>query len=491
MGAIISSIINNVSKNLISIFPSLNPSQDDNYLDDFVIHLLNNSLIVFNTITAKNALGDNYSKQSLVDYYKKSYINSLLSNGFSYSNIENMFSYYPSEVSYNVELIGEYVINMPFCKFLEKTDNPHVLVIKLDGNSKYDELNMLSSILREKLRFNNLILNFSYDPIKKMNFLSLSSILYDDSLYYPESKSWKHLIGSAFTELFLIAEIFHGSWHLIVAHIVYIAQESLKNTNILDIFNLSEENVFLKALEVKIIVFGTNHIFGQVLNDNPKFIKFLKNYISNFLNNFNINTVFSDYFIHDLNHNQHWMIGMEQNIKDISEFVDSIFNGLKNESSNKQKNSVAVNLTNENNQFTHHISSKYIINVDLCKCPNLLKKYLQILLVVGGSFHSTTLEFGKLVYTDLIINHYFDLEFYQILTQVITIDKSDLFLGDVRLYKGSFYNEEIMAFSANLFESRNKISTIIKTNKIFPSSSFASIEDAYNHIDINTHTTFV
>jgi len=475
MGNFIGNIINNISKSLIvNIFSSA--SKEDKYLDDFIVPIVNDSIVLAGSIQLDSNLGNDLSKTSMINFFKKSYFNTLLKNGFDSESIENMFANYPSNASDNVDLISEYMSHMPFCKFLETTDSEDYLCLRLDGNSKYDDLNTISSILREHLTFSESILLFSFNKDQEINFLHLESFYYQNQSININHPLWKSLLIDAFTQLFLVIEVIHGLWHLITAHIVYIAQESLKGTQILDLFNMSEKNIYLKALEVKSLLFGTKHIFGQVLNDNPRFMKFIKKYLSDFFNNFNIETIYKDYMVHNLP-KSNWLIGMDGNINTINKFVSSIFDN--------------TNYNVENVKFGKYLESKYIINIDLAKSDNLLRRYLEILLVVGGSFHSTTLEFGKLIFTDLLKTSIFDTQFYQIATGVITIAKSDEFLGDIRLYTGQYYNNEMLQFTKDLHESRLINNELVIQNTVFHSATFTSIDAANNYIEMNTPSPFV
>jgi len=171
---------------------------------------------------------------------------------------------------------------------------------------------------------------------------------------------------------------------------------------------------------------------------------------------------------------------LQKNIKTIQDFTESLFE--------------KYDLSEENRIFSNYIDQKYIININnsqISKQPDLLKKYLQILYVVGGSFHSTTLEFGKLFFTPLIDSTYFDIEFYEIATNVITVNKDHVFFGDFRLYVKDRYNALFNQFSKNLHKDRVEVSKIVERNHIFKSTTFSLIEDAHKYCSMNTTTTFV
>ena len=168
---------------------------------------------------------------------------------------------------------------------------------------------------------------------------------------------------------------------------------------------------------------------------------------------------------------------MQENINSINRFVNKVFE--------------SEDFTKENEKFNQFVEKKYIINADLAKSPNLLRKYLEILLVVGGSFHSLTLEFGKLIFTDLLKKDIFNAQFYQIATAVITISKDDNFLGDIRLYDGNAYNQQILDFTADLYKSRIETNKLILQNQIYRPAAFTSIDVANHYVEINTPSTYV
>jgi hypothetical protein len=203
---------------------------------------------------------------------------------------------------------------------------------------------------------------------------------------------------------------------------------------------------------------------------------FIKDYLSNFFNQFKIDTIYEDYFVHNLP-DANWIIGMKENIQDIEKFVNNIFE--------------TDDFVEENMKFNQIVDRKYIINANLAKSPNLMRRYLEILLVVGGSFHSITLEFGKLIFTDLLKKEIFNAQFYQIATGVITISKDDNFLGDIRLYTGNIYNQQILDFTSDLYKSRLNTNRLVLQNQIYRPAAFTSINVANHYVEINTPSTYV
>lgn len=460
---------------LNNIFNFLNRSsfgQEENYLNLVLPKL---------TIATNNYAAYSYGinkNQAVIERCKnlrKTYIDLLVISGFKETDLNDTYFNFPIIPSINKMLLGEYISQMPFCKYLEKTDNPKELILKLDSNSKYKELNFLSSILRENIVFENLILVFDYDDNKKNNFLLLKHIIFDNKNITKKDNLWITLLQSAYTELFLIISIEHAIWHLMVANIIYLAQQSLKKTEILKIFELAENQVFGKASEVKNILFGTSDIFQQILNNNKPFTDFVKFKITTFFSNFNIDTIYSDYLINDLNPNQNWLTGIESNIIIIKNFVNEIVS--KKDISNENLKFVKF-IESKNNKYSHSYK-----NVSI-------EKYLQILFVVGTVFHSTTFEFTKLIFTDIFNNNSFQPIFYGIAMGTILTDISVSF-GDKSLYKGIYYKQEINYLYNKLEENREIVQEEIHKNKLFKNYNFSTKCDIMRTYQPNTYTTYV
>lgn len=224
------------------------------------------------------------------------------------------------------------------------------------------------------------------------------------------------------TELTLILSIEHSIMHLIVAHIIYIVKNKLYFTEILKVFTMASTNVFIKAFEVKTLLFGTPLVFGQILNNNNAFKKYLDNKITSFINNFDINTVFEDYFnLNNINPNLNWLHGMKDNILIIKNFVNNII--------------IKKDISNENKIINNYLIKKYKNNKDLVNIPNI-KKLLEILFVVGSAFHSTTFEFTKIIMTDVFYNSKLDNLFYGISIQTIVADVSKVFMMKTFIKEG-------------------------------------------------------
>ena len=437
---------------------------------------INNDLInAINTISPTNRPGheveDTFNRCKIL---REAYKKNLFDSGYKTSNLNSTFDNFPIGISNNSDLLGQLISQLTYTQFLEKSIDKKFLLIKLDQKSKNKELNILSSILRENIPFQNLILVFDYQHDKKNNFLSLNHIIYNNNKIYKNDNLWLKLLQSAYTELFLLIEIDHTMWHLRVAHIIYLSTKCLKNTKIIKIFEMASKNVYGKASDVKNILYGTPFVFQQILNDNKKFIKYAKINNETFFNNFNIDTIFNEYIINGLNPNQHWITGMKSNINIINNFVNKVVN----------KSNLSVDNLKLINTVDYY-NDKYSLNYKNVS----IKKYLEILFVTGTAFHSTAFEFTKEIFTDIIfINKYATL-FYQIAIGTISTDISISF-GDVSLYKGEFYKKEVDYLFQILEKNRQIIEKKLK-NSIFKNYNFSTKKDISLTYQPNTYTTYV
>lgn len=177
---------------------------------------------------------------------------------------------FPSKIILNRQLLGKLINIYPYVKYFEGYKKPNEFIIKLNSESKYNELNVLSSILREKLDFKNVILCFHIN-LKTSNF-ELSHIYHKNELIDDDDLIWTSLIQSAYTELTLI---------LLIENIILDLQ--LTNHKLPNIY----QDNFFEKLKLKRLLFDSDILFKQVLSSNVKF----KNYI----NNFNINSVIDSF----------------------------------------------------------------------------------------------------------------------------------------------------------------------------------------------------
>lgn len=442
----------------------------DNYLENYILpNILN--YIFPNYDFVNSFTPSTYQKCIKV---RKSYIEQLSKNNFKLKE-SDVFENYPINASNNKKLIGGYVSNLPYCRFLEKCDYDNNLLIKLDGNSKHEELNFLSSILRENFNFENVTLVFEIENYTNNDFLKLSYIFSYDNIVDIDDSKWLEYLQSAMTELTLLLSIEHAIWHLIVAHIIYIVKNKLYFTEILKVFEMASFNVFIKAFEVKTLLFGTPLVFGQILNNNNAFKKYLDNKITSFINNFDINSVFEDYFnLDSINPNLNWLYGMKDNILIIKNFVNNII--------------TKKDISKEDKLINNYLLKKYKNNKDLVNIPDI-KKLLEILFVVGSAFHSTTFEFTKIIMTDVFYNSKLDNLFYGISIQTIVADVSKVF-GDEELYKGKLYKDEIKKLKEELENSRININNNFENN-IYKNNIYGTKDNMMKKYSPHTYTSYV
>jgi len=456
-----------------NLLKCLKKSSHDKYLNQFILPSCKDVVEQAEYILDLNHT-DVYEK---CDVVRKTYLEQLAKNGYKDLKPEDVYDFFPVNVCENLSLLGNYVSNLPYCKYLEKGQTDNQLLIKLDGESKSIELNLLSRILREKLSFKNIVMVFNVNRYEQINFLEMSHIIYNGKQIYDYDSVWQELVQSGFTEMTLLLSIEHAIWHLIVSHIIYVSKRSLYFTEIVKIFNMADENVFIKSLEVQILLFGTPFVFKQVLNDNEEFKKFLMNKVSNFIDNFNIDTVFNDYFnINNSDPKLNWMPGMKSNIRIIKDFVDKVVS--------------KKDLKKENARFSNYLTRKYD-NLHLNNTPTI-KKFLQMLFVVGTAFHSTTFEFTKMIMTDAFFNENLDKIFYNISLQTI-VTNIDTVFGDVTLYKGAVYKEEVEYLHESLETNRQNIQEHFEKESRggFQNTIYTTQPNMLKKFSTNTFTTYV
>jgi hypothetical protein len=444
----------------------------DDYLEDMVIPLIDGKVPIMEYIKIFKPEEESQI-YNLLGKIRETYVTELGKAGYPNINPEELYFGFPMKASSNPQLLGSYLYNLPLCKYMEKDLTNGLFKVKLNGNSSDSDLNFLSRILRQHINFTNLVLVFRFNP-ELANKLELEYIEHNNQIHNLDSELWLELLQSAYSELVLIIAIEHAFWHLIVAHIVWIAKRSLQGTEILKVFEMAEHDVFIKALEVKFLLFGTPFIFQQTLNLNFEFRKYMVNRIYNFVNTFDINTVYNDYFnLSRLGNDIDWIPGMKSNIDIINKFVSSVC----------QK----YNLDKENERFSKYINKKY--RKKLKNEPDI-NKFLGILFVCGTAFHSTTFEFTKLLFTDIFYNKKFNETFYNISLQTI-VTNIDVVFGDTQLYKGTVYLNEVEKLNKDLEESRAIIYGKSLSNELFRNNIFSEKEQMLKTFSPNTYTTYV
>ncbi len=445
----------------------------DDYLEDFVLPFMNEQVDFPKYIDKLDS--KDFKISELCEKLRSTYIKELIKAGYKNINPSDVFYGFPIDASKNKKLLGAYMFNLPICKYMEKSsDNEYVM--KLDGKSLDHDLNFLSRILRQNINFLPQSLYFKVN-LESENKLEISRIIYDGIIIDESSELWEKLLQSAYSELVLIIAIEHAFWHLIVAHIIWIAKRCLFFTEILKVFEMAEHDVFIKALEVKFLLFGTPFIFQQTLNLNPEFRKYMVKRIGNFIDEFDIDNIYESYFNirpGRLDSDINWIPGMKTNIDIIKKFVENVIS--------------TSNISNENERFAKYITRKYS-KLSLSN-PVSIKKFLEILFVTGTAFHSTTFEFTKLLFTDIFYNEKFNETFYNISLQTI-VTNIDTVFGDLQLYKGKTYKDQVRNLHFELEKSREKMYHELSHNNIFRNNIFSNKNIMLSTFSPNTFTTYV
>lgn len=396
----------------------------------------------------------------------------------------NIFKYYPINVSKNMNLLAEYVSNTIYCQCLEEGEDDFKdnLIIKLDSKSSNNDINILRNFIKKENGFKNLILIFDYDKTKRINFLSLKGIQYENTgkIINATHDEWLNIVQNAYMQLLLIHTQFHALWHLFTAYIVNMAKCRLtnKDNELLKIFEISDEestsdNIFLKALEAKELLLKTSLLFNVVLYNNPKYIQFVNNWINNFIKDFDIDTYYKKYITRNLDTDNHtWIMGFEENLHEIKQYTNAIMNKTNTKNMDISKYNILSNEYNKND----------VINYST-------EKLLQILLLVGGLLHSQTFVYQKTVFTD-IIN--FDSQIkYLIYIFTITYSPNFNVYGDLKLYTGNKYKKEYKNFNEKVVLLKQKIVKEEQENKIFRSFVYASKDVNEKYMTIFTQQTVV
>ena len=419
-------------------------------------------------------------KDDLTDRLKalrSSYMGQLTGVGYKDISENEVFTNFPIEASKDKQLLGCYVSNMPFCKFLEKGSSPAELLMKMGQASACEEMRVLSSILRENLQLLDLTMVFTVDRSKVNDFLALDYIVYKDEKVDVDHPLWLSLVQSAFTELILLVSVEHAVWHLMVAHMVYMANSQLCCTEILKIFNMSSKNVFIKAAEVKFLLFGSPLIFNQTLSNNVRFQAYVNDRISSFIENFNIDTVFDTYFNTAASDpTLNWLPGLKSNVQIIKRFVRSIVK--------KQGNNLSV----ENATLTRFLGTQYAGNPDITNIPSV-KTMLEMLLVLGAAFHSTTFEFTKLLFCDVFNNPKMSSLGLSIAIATIVGEINTVF-GDPSLYNGTLYAVEVATLNKEIDENREKMAKSLK-GSVFSNDVYSTRDVMLKRFATNTYTTYI
>jgi len=366
---------------------------------------------------------------------RKIYINAITNSGYE-PDPETVLYNFPI-VPRDKKLLGKYITESFFMKFLEK--NGEIYEIRLDGTSKYEELNTLVKVLGPSLDFIKMRLVYTKYSENNIQFKHLIH-----NCQY--SKEYKY-IQNGYTQLIFISEVYHSMWHINTALILKIVNLTLEDKELLDVFNIASKNVESLGKFFEGIIFGTPVLFNQILNNNQDFVNFKLSYIKNFFKDFDIKTIFRKYISHDIFEN--CCTGMESNIAVIENFTKSL------------------------------------------KIEESYEKLLQMLLVIGSSFHSTVFEYQKLFFTSIF---YDNPETNKLVFALIVITMSrniDIVFGDTNLYFGNKYVLQISNLYKNINEMRIEIGKIIDADKIYKNNIFNTKEKMIEYFSTNSYTTYI
>lgn len=382
---------------------------------------------------------------------------------------DGAFTNFPKNVTTNKKLLGCYVSNTPFCKHIQKTSNPNQFCIKLDGKSISKELNTLFSIYRDLYPFPQQILYFNVDR-RKVDFLELSHIVYNSKKIDTMDPEWSSLVTNAFTVLHQVTTVPHILWHNKVASIIFDANLKLANTEILKVFDMASKDVFTTAAQINVIL-NTKMTLGESLESSPKFLEFVKEYENNF-EKLDIDTLYVDYFnLKNSDPTLNWIPGMKSNIAIIKQFVDKVIDKYKklNDKSLLQK-------------FFDVFGTK------LSNDTEKIRKMLYHLFIIGSAFHSTTVEYGKLIFTDAF-NMDAVTDVFRFVAVFVMGGNFDTVFGDLVLYTGQTYKDEVIWLESELQKNRARMAKEMK-NSIFNNAIFSTKDEMRRTVTTNSFTTY-
>lgn len=440
----------------------------DNFFGDMIIP----SAIydIFIAISKEVPSDTNVRCQENIEKYE----NNIKSGGYNIA-IGDVLKYFPVVVKDNLHLLGEYIINTPLCMFLEPTEFPHVMVIKLDGKSSNCDLNVFGGLLKEPYGFNNIILFYDYNPHVPINFLKLKNI-YDvekNKIINPMDCEWLEYLQSGYTEIFIALTMYHALWHLMTAYITCVAKENIRDVKLIEVFTMSEQNIFHKANEVKTFFIQSPLLFNTILYNNEIFMNYASQWVNTFVETFDIDTHFETHILRGvLNPNQHWVPGFKENLLVVKSFSQSII---------------------FDSDIQYH--DTHIWNWDLLRNVNpnarTIKtvKLIEILYTLGSVYHSYTFEYQKMGFTELIYVPKIPNNFFLVLLSTLNWKETFPIYGDYSLYNGNKYFLNFDKLSKELEITRNIIIELVKPNKIYKSFIYTNVFEATNNFCINTWNT--
>jgi len=403
--------------------------------------------------------------------------NTIKKNGYLNVDINQILKYFPIEVSNRLDLLGEYIVNTPYCMFLDKVEfNSNELVIKLDGSSTNNDLNIFGQLLKEPYGFEKIILVYDYNQDISINFLKLKYIIDTEKniTIYPNSIDWLYYLQSGYTQIFMVLTIYHALWHLMTAYITCIIKRNVTNKDIVELFTMVEENIFLKANEVKTFFLQSPLLFNTTLYSNDFFMEYAANWVNNFIDNFDLDTHFDNYILRKiLNPNQMWMVGFNENLTLVKNFSESII----------QKTNIKYHLVNAWDWNGYK-------NINPINKQIKLSKLIELNYVLGGVYHSYTFEYQKIGFTDIIYCQKIPKKFFLILLSTLDWNIQFPLYGDFSSRENK-YLIELKELKKNIQENRLNIYELVKHNEIYKSYIYTEIKVFEDNYCINTPNTRV
>lgn len=440
----------------------------DDYFEDKIIP----SVIydIFMAISKEVPYDTNVRCQENIEEYEKN----IKSGGYDIP-ISDVLEYFPIDVKDNLHLLGEYIINTPLCMFLEPTELPYEMVIKLDGKSSNCDLNVFGGLLKEPYGLKNIILFYDYDPYIPINFLKLKNI-YDvekNKIIDPTDNEWLEYLQSGYTEIFTVLTMYHALWHLMTAYITCVAKENIRDIKLIKVFTMSEQNIFHKANEVKTFFLQSPLLFNTILYGNKLFMDYASNWVNTFVDTFDIDTHFETHILRGvLNPYQHWVPGFKENLCVIKNFAQSII---------YDTNIKYYNTRMWNWNLHHNINP----NTKTIKTAKLI----EILYTLGSVYHSYTFEYQKMGFTELIYVPKIPNNFFLVLLSTLDWEEAYPIYGNYSLYKGKKYLNNFNKLNKDLEITRNTITILVEPNKIYKSFIYTNVFEATNNFCINTWNT--
>ena len=114
-------------------------------------------------------------------------------------------------------------------------------------------------------------------------------------IIYPNTNEWLKYIQFGYMEISLVLTIYHALWHLMTAYITCVIKENVYSKDIVELFTMVEQNIFLKANEVKTFFLQSPLLFNTVLYTNKNFMEYATKWVNNFIDTFDTSNQFLVY----------------------------------------------------------------------------------------------------------------------------------------------------------------------------------------------------